>query len=403
MFALVDCNNFFVSCERVFNPKLENQPIVILSNNDGCVIARSNEAKMLGIKMGAPYFEVKNIIQKYSIFVFSSNYKLYGNMSRRVFSNLKEFTQNLEEYSIDEAFLDLGGMNNLDLASYGMKIRSIVKRNTGIPVSIGIGKTKTLAKIANFHAKQSSGVVLLKENDAELLKNTSLNQIWGIGKQHLIKLHSLGIQNAFGLQQINSNLSKSFDSHLLKTIYEIKGYSCKPIEQAIPPKNIISSRSFCKSTNSLDDIKLNLATYTAKACEKLRKYNSTANSITVFLRGKNYSSKKEINYGFEATDDTRSITKLALNCLSLIYNEKDLYHKAGIILHNIEHKNSTKSTLKILSNHSHRLKTMQAIDGINRKYKGKKIYIASEKSLFSRYPSKSEMKSSALSSLIEVS
>ena len=250
-FALVDCNNFYVSCERVFNPGLMGKPVVVLSNNDGCVIARSNEAKALGIPMGAPVFKMQDVIKAHGVHVYSSNYALYGDMSQRVMEALSEFTPDVEIYSIDEAFLDLSGFKRGDLADYGRSIWSTVRTWTGVPVSVGIAETKTLAKIANRIAKKSEkaqGVLDLTKSlyRDRALAITQVEDIWGVGRSYATFLRSVGINNALELRNApDSLIKKKMGIPGLRLLQELRGVSCYPLEQCPHPKKEVTvSRSF---------------------------------------------------------------------------------------------------------------------------------------------------------------
>ncbi len=275
VFGLVDCNNFYVSCERVFNPALEGRPVIVLSNNDGCAVARSNEAKALGIKMGAPAFQLRDLIGKHQIQVFSSNYALYGDMSRRVMRSLSEFTPEIEIYSIDEAFLDLSGFRHCDLTDYGHRIRSTVKQWTGIPVSIGIAETKTLAKIANRIAKKSQrakSVLDLTHSPFQdrALEITDVADVWGIGRRYAHFLKQNGIHTALQLRDADD----TFIKHKMgvtgtRLLQELRGVSCYALEQSPPrKKGITVSRSFKHAIQSLDELKEAIATYAGRGqCE----------------------------------------------------------------------------------------------------------------------------------------
>ncbi|MBA3814668.1 MAG: Y-family DNA polymerase [Alphaproteobacteria bacterium] len=257
MFALVDCNAFYVSCERVFQPHLEGKPVIVLSSNDGCAISRSNEAKALGIKMGVPLFKIKDIVQKHKVHVFSSNFSLYGDMSSRVMATLKTMSSSLEIYSVDEAFLDLSLVPQHELFSQGCHIKTLVKQWTGIPVSVGIGPTKTLAKVANHMAKKNpSGCCVLADPQKieEVLKTFPLQDIWGIGYQWSKKLSRFGMNTALDLVQAELGwIRKTFNIVLTRTALELKGTSCLSLEEVYPPKKaMVSSRSFGVPVSSFD-------------------------------------------------------------------------------------------------------------------------------------------------------
>jgi DNA polymerase V len=281
VYSLIDCNNFYVSCERVFNPKLEGKPVIVLSNNDGCVIARSNESKALGIGMGVPVFKCKDLIKKHKIQVYSSNYTLYADMSQRVMDTLAQFTSDVEVYSIDEAFLSLSEFMSLNLTEYARDIRSTVKRWTGIPVSIGIGSTKTLAKVANKLSKrnpQYGGVFDITSHTQmnELLEQIRVEDIWGIGRQYTKLLNQNGIYTALQLKNASDTwIRKHMSVSGLRTVWELRGISCIPLEEAPPSKKaIISSRSFGRPVESLEELKEAIASYISRASEKLRAQQS---------------------------------------------------------------------------------------------------------------------------------
>jgi len=403
MFALIDCNNFYVSCERVFNPKLENKPVVILSNNDGCVISRSEEAKKLGIGMGQPFFEIKKIIQKHSIFVFSSNYKLYGDMSSRVMATLRQIFNEIEEYSIDEAFIGLQSFNNYNLDSLAIKSRQIVKRNTGIPVSIGIGQTKTLAKIASSYAKnESKGIYIIdKYNIDRVLKELPLSKIWGVGDSLSKKISALGINTGLDLKNISPKLIKElFNVTTQKVIYELRGFSCLHIEEASPTKAIIASRSFSKSISNLEEIMEALVNHTSRACEKLRFQNQLCGKITVFVKSKaviqndNDKLYNNITYEFNSLSDSNdTILRTAKNCLISIYKNNIAYNKLGIVLHGLKDKSRfIANNLTFEDKCSENV--MCIIDKINAKYGKRSIYPASQGRNNSKWLSKSELASS---------
>ena len=272
--ALIDCNSFYVSCERLFNPKIRRKPVVVLSNNDGCIISRSNEAKALGIKMGEPYFKEKEIIVKNNVQVFSSNYSLYGDISRRVMRTLKRFNSDIEIYSIDEAFLDLSNFSDNEIENVGHEIRSIVLKWTGIPTSIGIAKTKTLSKVANHIAKKKqSGVVSLIgiENIDPILEKVEINDIWGIGKQLTKFYHKNGIYNAKQLKnKSNTWIKKSSNVLSSRTAMELRGISCIDLETTTSKrKSCVVSRSFGQRVENFQELKEAIANYSLNASEKL--------------------------------------------------------------------------------------------------------------------------------------
>ena len=308
MFALIDCNNFYASCERVFQPQYEGKAVVILSNNDGCVIARSNEAKALGIPMGAPAFKFRNEFKKHNIRVFSSNYPLYGDMSHRVMKILETYTPNVEIYSIDEAFLKFEGYQNYDLFSYALKMRSVVLKWTGIPTSIGIAPTKSLAKIANKIARkfpsQTKNVHILDTDDKRIksLKFFGLSDIWGIGRRLSRRLENIGCNNALDFINLPEPWVRNNLSIVeLKIQQELKGTSNLNLESLKVKKSIATTRSFERPISDLHKLKERVSTFSLSCAEKLRRQNSLANVIIVFIRSnffrkdlKQYSCSKVI-------------------------------------------------------------------------------------------------------------
>lgn len=341
MFAIIDCNNFYASCERVFKPELQSQPIVVLSNNDGCVIARSNEAKDLGIKMGQAYFEVKRLCEAGKVQVFSSNYTLYGDMSNRVMMELESAWPEIEIYSIDEAFLDLSQLPADKLKAFCEHLQQKIKKNTGIPVSIGIGKTKTLAKLSNFVAKKviKSPVFDITPTADFWLKKIEVGDVWGIGRQWVKKLEGLGIKTAYDLsRQPPILMRKKFNVVLTRTILELQGSPCLSLEDYQPQKSIISSRSFGTMQQYLPPISEALSSYCAKASQKLRRQGSVAGRVSVFLRTNQfrgdlpqYHMSISVNL-IHPSNDVRVITRWANRCLEQIYKPGYLYKKVGVSL-----------------------------------------------------------------------
>ncbi len=341
--ALIDCNSFYVSCERLFNPKIRNKPVVVLSSNDGCIISRSTEAKTLGIKMGEPYFKAKDIIVKNNVYVFSSNYSLYGDLSRRVMRTLKRFNSEIEIYSIDEAFLDLSNFPDNKIEHIGKEIKDIVLQWTGIPTSIGIAKTKTLSKVANHIAKKTkSGVVSLigvKEIDP-ILEKVEINDIWGVGKQLTKFFIKNGISNAKQLKNVSNTWIKK-NSNVLssRTAMELRGISCIDLETTSSKrKSCVVSRSFAKKVEKLQELQESITSYCLNAAEKIRSESLIAKSITVFIRTNPfqnqfayYSNSKTIDIPI-ATDNSIEIVKTALTGLKDIFKNGYRYQKAGIML-----------------------------------------------------------------------
>ena len=383
--ALIDCNSFYVSCERLFNPKIKNVPVVVLSNNDGCVISRSTEAKKLGIKMGEPYFKVKELVKKNNVQIFSSNYSLYGDLSRRVMKVLKGFSDKIEIYSIDEAFIDLSHIKDENIEDYGKKIRERVLKWTGIPTSVGISCTKTLSKVANHVAKKNkTGVIFLKDNIDEVLKNFDISDIWGVGRQ-LSKLYiKNGINNAYKLKNIsNSWVKKSTNVLGAKTVMELRGIPCINLEtEETKRKSCCVSRSFGRKVESLNKLKESITTHCLNAAEKIRNDNQTTRSITVFIRTspfdknrKYYSNSLTIDLPV-ATNNSLELVKVAIEGLKKIYKYGYFYQKAGVILSKLSEAGEKNLNLltPILENKSQTL--MKAIDVTNAKYGRNVISVA---------------------------
>ena len=344
MFALVDCNNFYASCERVFQPRLEGRPIVVLSNNDGCVIARSNEAKALGIEMGAAYFKIEKDLERLGVAVFSSNYALYGDLSRRVMQVLATFAPALEVYSIDECFLDVTDMDR-DLTEYGLEIARTVRRFTGIPVSVGIAQTKTLAKVANRLAKKGrspAGPVLewSKVAAEETLAGLPVEDVWGIGGRWGAKLRALGIADARALSEADpGRLRKLFGVVMERTSRELGGVSCLPLELVPPPrKQIMVSRSFGEKLHKLDDLRAAVTAFATRAGEKLRAQRLKAGAVSVFVHTSPFDTKSQ-HYANSATAvldrptrDSGILVTCAAQGLERIYREGFAYQRAGVLL-----------------------------------------------------------------------
>ena len=375
IFALVDCNNFYASCERVFNPKLENKPVIVLSNNDGCVVARSNEAKALNVAMGVPAFEIKDLIRKHNIEVFSSNYTLYADMSSRVMETLATFTPDIEIYSIDEAFLNLAGFEN-SLAEYGLKIQQTIKKWTGMPVSIGIAYTKTLAKIANHLAKRSAefcGVLDLTncENIEKILARIELEKIWGIGIRSAIKLKRAGFKSALDLSKANIDWIRSkFSVTGVRTVYELQNIPCYELEHNPPARqSIVVSRMFGTPIESMEQLKEAAAVYASRAGERLRQYNLAAGIITVYVTTSRFIKNKYFNshtIAFDTpTSDTTELIRAASLGIERIYREKCQFKKCGVILLCLVPENRVQRNLFDQTDREKSRRLMQAVDMIN--------------------------------------
>lgn len=378
IYALVDCNSFYVSCERVFNPSLEGKPVVVLSNNDGCAVSRSSEAKKW-IPMGAPIFKYKKEVTLHDIKLFSSNYTLYSDMSNRVMATLSRFTPNMEVYSIDEAFLSLNGFESKDPTEYARLIRNTVKKHTGIPVSIGIGPTKTLAKVANKIAKshpELGGVFNIDKHPKinEVLKKIKTIDIWGIGRRQTQNLKNYGINNAYDLKVAPDYwIRKKLSVMGLRTAWELRGTSCIDLEKMPGArKGIIRSRSFKKDVETLEGLKEAVATHASRGGEKLRESGLIASYITVFIRT-NKHKKEDFQYANSAgcflpepTSYTPDLIKYVLTNLEKIYNPNCKYKKAGIALSGLVPENEHQLNLLTPGiNHKKNSDLMKAVDNIN--------------------------------------
>ena len=363
-FALVDCNNFYASCERVFEPKLEGRPIVVLSNNDGCIIARSNEAKALGIKMGAPYFKLKNLITQNGVVVKSSNYPLYGDMSSRVMKVIGEYSPVQEVYSIDESFIDLMRLP-LNLMDHMHSLRRRVKSWTGIPVCVGVGSTKVLAKLANRIAKKYprfDGVFdiddLSYERYCKLLKSVEVGDLWGIGRQSAKKLNRIGIHTSYDFYQSDVGVIETLLGVNGKKIYkELYGSSCIPIE-AIPParKQIVSSRSFGCDLKDFDELNQALTNLTRKAVNKLNNHQLATTTITVFIYTNPHKKDKPCVHLSKtvgmttAIQDQSQIIPLVAQILRLIYKPGHSFYKGGLVLGNLTKNYQQQDLFSITQN-----------------------------------------------------
>ena len=379
--ALIDCNSFYASCERVFRPDLLRTPIVVLSNNDGCVIARSAEAKALGIKMGEPYFQIRQKLRQLGILAFSSNYALYGDMSQRVMTILEGMAPVLEVYSIDEAFADLAGMPG-SLETLGREMRARVLRCTGIPVGVGVAQTKTLAKLANRASKrwqrQTGGVVDIRQPEKrdKLLKVMDVSEVWGIGRQMTAHLADMHIRTAWDLAQADARTLRSkFSVVVEKTARELRGTSCLALEEQAPPKQeICCSRMFGKRLHELPPIREAVATYAARACEKLRAQHSLCKKVRVSIRTGMFNSDEpkfakgiicELPY---PTDDTRLITKTASAGLELIYRAGFAFSKAEILLLDLRQRGEFTDDLFVATPPVAAERVMGVMDAINARW-----------------------------------
>lgn len=379
-FALVDANNFYVSCERVFNHKLCGVPAIVLSNNDGCAIARSDEVKALGIEMGTPLFQIQHLIKKHNIHVMSANFALYGDISERIIDILIKVVPEVTVYSIDESFLDLKGFASVhEIENICVDIVKKIYRYVGIPVSIGVSSTKTLAKIANKVVKKNkmpSHVYILKSRNQveKILKETYVADVWGVGRRWSKNLQIIGIRSAYDLMKCEvSYIQKKYNIVLARTVCELQGVSCIDVESSIQKKSIMVSRSFGETQSCLNVLNEAIATFTAKAAEKLRAQNSVANSLIVTMHTKPVN-KVGLNYRNSMsarlphpTSDSMLLIKYAKSCSNKIFLSGCKYKKVGILLMDIKSVNSMQMDMFFERKIQCSDKLMQAIDAINKK------------------------------------
>ena len=385
MIALVDCNNFYASCERVFNPKIENKPVIVLSNNDGCVIARSNEAKALGIKMGEPAFKLKNLIEKYNINVFSTNFALYGDLSKRVMNIMSTEVEKMEIYSIDEAFLDFS-----DYASKkrGLAIREKVKKWTGIPVSVGIAPTKVLAKVAGHIAKKhtKSGIFIFDDEDLirRALNFFKVEDLWGIGSNTAKKLKSVGIHTALQFRQCDSSwVKRNLSVNGVRLQKELFGEVCYPIETKIKRrKSICTARSFGSEINKLSKLKEVIGSHANTCATKLRKEKSCCTTVGVFLSTNPFKPQAKqynpyiVTQLHVPTNDSMEIVKVAIKALESIYRGDCIYKKAGVVVSRMVPQEQTQLSLFDSLDRGKRENINIAVDKVNSLMGKNKVHLA---------------------------
>ncbi|QWF71907.1 Y-family DNA polymerase [Methylomonas paludis] len=385
LIALVDCNNFYVSCERVFRPDLIGKPVAVLSNNDGCIVSRSQEVKELGVKMAVPLFQVQHLVKRHHIQLFSSNYALYADMSARVMATLAEFAAHLEVYSIDEAFLDLTDIGSQEPLAYSLQIKETVFKRTGIPVCVGLGPTKTLAKLANFAAKKwpkTGGVLDLSDpiRREKLLRRVAVQEVWGIGSLTAAKLQSLGIHTAWDLaSQPSERMHQQFSVVLARTVMELNATPCQALAEIAPDKQqIVCSRSFSRPVTTLAEMSHAVAEYCSRAAEKLRHQKSVAGCLSVYIRtspfaGQGGQYQRAASYRLQpATQDTRIMISIAQRLLRQIFRAGYNYQKCGVQLSGIQPE-STPAQQELFDFTAMGLATenrslMKTLDQINRRF-----------------------------------
>lgn len=392
VFFLIDVNNMYVSCERVFDPSLNNKPVIVLSNNDGCAVARSNESKSLNIKMGVPLFQIKDIVQKHNVVVLSSNYVMYAEMSRRFHKILSSYVtdEEVEPYSIDECFVDFSAYEkNFDLQTVGQEMRAKILKWLGLPVCVGIGRSKTESKIANHIAKKNAGfngvcdlVSMDLCNKEYYFDQIDVSEVWGVGRKHAKKLHTMGVKSVLDLACTEAReMQRQFSIVMARTINELQGISCIEIEDTPPSKKqIIKSCSFGAKVTELDDLKEAIAMHAQEACKRLRDEESLCGCLLVFVQSSPFDESapfynKSITGAFsEPTDCTTDFVRAAVRMVSDIFKEGIKYKKCGVVLTGLEPKSGhTYDLLTDYENIEKKECLMQAMDGIHSKFGKKKL------------------------------
>lgn len=415
IYALIDCNNFFVSCERVFRPDLWNKPVAVLSNNDGCIVARSNEVKAMGVPMGVPYFQVKQALTQNKVELFSGNFRLYGDFSHRVVQILQDVCPEVEVYSVDEAFLQLSGLQIEDYAAWGRELRQKILQWTGIPVSIGIAPTKTLAKSSAEYAKkndETGGVHSLvpdksftttdaEERRIDLLKWLNMGDVWGVGRRTAPKLQQMGISNAYQLTQVSERWVQSqLSIRGLKTVKELKGEDCLGMHQEEPQQSIARTRSFGHTIRAYHQLEGAIASFTAQAAARLRDQAEVAQAVMVFLRTPMKSEVKGSSTVVrlqQPTSSTGALIEAALRGLGQIYDADLAYKKGGVVLINLASDQAQQ--LSLLEGSVEQIEKqdalMKAIDEANQKFGTRLIKHAAEHLKQAEWHSKRERRSPA--------
>lgn len=399
-FLLADCNNFFVSCERLFDPSLLQRPVIVLSSNDGCVVARSQEVKAMGIRMGEPYFKIKDFCERMRVAVFSSNFNLYQEISQRVMHILSSASDEVEIYSIDEAFLGLpAGMSSENLFQFCLELRHKVRRWVGIPISLGLAPTKTLAKMANQLAKKEQSVGIFDLTSPftrnDVLQNYPLNEVWGIGARTAEKLHSMGIRTAGELKEMDPSVIRcKFGVIGERILWELRGTSCFPLEKSAPKKSITCSRSFGQIVTDPVVLGEALATFVSSACVKLRKQKCCAQTITVFLEGV-LEMKRQDSYAMQLstpTDDTAQLIKAAKQCMRKLFIEGERYKKCGVVLSDLLSTSSVVPDFFLIQESFKRKKLMETVDALNLQY-GKNVLFYGAAGVLQPWQTKSDKRS----------
>ena len=390
MYALVDCNNFYASCHRIFEPKLLNKPIVVLSNNDGCVISRSQEAKDIGVPMGAPAHQYQKMFDKNRIEVFSSNYQLYADMSNRVMKILSTYSPDQEIYSIDECFLKFEGFERYDLTNYGQEIKTKILQCTKLPVCVGIAPTKALAKLANHIAKKfpqfHQGVYTIKTEEQiyKALKWADIEEVWGIGRRFSKRLRMIGVHKALDFVNLEDEyIRKEFSVVGLRLKKELLGESVLDLDMISPKKRIATTRSFEKYTNDFEYVKERVSTFAVSCAEKLRKQNSSCNLLTLFIQTNPFDKEKAQYYRTISihlpyqSNSSITLSKVAVRAFEQIYKDGYAYKKAGILVSGLVPEDPRQLSLFEEEN-THHPNLMKAMDVLNKKFGAAKVKLASQ-------------------------
>ncbi|MFO0971242.1 MAG: Y-family DNA polymerase [Candidatus Saccharimonadales bacterium] len=390
MIALVDCNNFFASCERLFRPDLQGRPVLVLSNNDGCVVARSEEVKALGISMGVPYFKVRDIIVKNNVQCFSSNFALYSALSQRVLSVFSDHAPQIEVYSIDEAFMDLSQFASLDFTEWGNDLSAKVDRIIGLPVSIGIAPTKTLAKIASSYAKKHRRTCFLDPKNEEvyqdILSKTPVEAMWGVGWRMAPKFQKAGIRNALQLSQVSEPwIHSQMGINGTRLLKELNGIAMYPFEaESAPQKTLVASRSFGHTIKNIHDLESAVASFASQAAYRLRAHGQVAGIFGVYLRYKTKDAERKAATAATqfavASNDTSQLVQTALELLYQLYDEDNGYIKAGVFANHLTSANISQLYLfdKVSAEHRERRTSfMRALDDINQRFGSQTIHVGS--------------------------
>ncbi len=402
MLAHIDCNNFFVSCERLFRPELEHRPVAVLSNNDGCFISRSNEVKALGLPMGAPVFRYKNEIREHDVTLFSAIFALYGEISERIVYILRDITPLIEVYSIDESFLDLSELHIADFTTWAKDVQNRIKTEVGIPVSIGVGSTKTLAKVATTHAKKHGGVTVITDDAVRqgVLESLPVGDIWGVGRQTAPKLQDRGVSNAWQLVSARDAwLRRQFNISGMRMVDELRGVRCLPFgDKHDKRQSIMVSRAFGHKVRAYHQLESAAATFATRASAKLRRQGSVCGKVSLYLTTNRFDEQRRSVWREarlpEATADTGRIIEAALSLLEELYDPEFSYQKVAVSLHNIVDREAWQLSLTdpvLARDRQERL--MRGVDALNKKYGAGTVWHAAEDKVRADWHSKHALRS----------